>query len=62
MTSRRDYKAEKTALGEFLSSFYIEDEDINVGKVFTYAQQIQKLAEREQVRRHYLLFCRVHLG
>ena len=51
MAHRHNYKNDKENLINFLTSFYIEDEKLDVGKVFAYAEQIQKLAEREQVHR-----------
>ncbi len=58
MASRKpaDYKADKAAVKDFLAMFYVEDNDADKGdkgKVFTYADQIQALAEREQVRHRF---------
>ncbi len=51
MAGKRDYAAEKAKIRDFLETFYIEEEDSEeIGrKVFPYAAQIIRIANREQV-------------
>lgn len=62
MSSKTDYKKEKEKLKDFLTQFFVRNDDISddaPSKRFTYMEQLQKLADREQVSsKQFFLYFR----